>query len=119
MTQLSKAAFLTKYTDVATGLYRSGQGAGAIGPDDHQVFVTDIKDSFLNDEDGVMIIKGNWSAATNTLPNTAAAGYTVKKGYWYKISVAGIPFGSSVEVGAKILVLQDNPTALAHYDITY
>lgn len=51
MTLLSKAAFLTKYNDAGTGLYRAGQSAGAIGSDDHREKIIDIKDSVLFLED--------------------------------------------------------------------
>lgn len=51
MTQLSKSAFLAKYNDITTGLYRAGQEAGAIGSDDHREKIIDIKDSVIFIED--------------------------------------------------------------------
>jgi hypothetical protein len=46
MSQLSKAAYETKYNDSSTGLYKAGQTQG-IGSDDHRTQVTDHKDSLL------------------------------------------------------------------------
>jgi hypothetical protein len=46
MSQLTKAAYETKYNDSSTGLYKAGQTQG-IGSDDHRTQVTDHKDSLL------------------------------------------------------------------------
>lgn len=50
MAQLSKNAFLAKYNDAISGLFKAGQTAG-IGSDDHRSLVQDIFDSlpFLTD----------------------------------------------------------------------
>lgn len=48
MSQLTAINFNTKFNDASTGLYRDGQGVGAITPEDHRTLATDIKDSFKN-----------------------------------------------------------------------
>lgn len=45
MAVLTKSAFYTKYVDTATGLFRAGQPAYSIGPDDYEQFVADLRDS--------------------------------------------------------------------------
>jgi len=48
MAELNAAAFGTKYIDPTTGIYRDGQGAAAITPEDHRSLAEDIQDSFKN-----------------------------------------------------------------------
>lgn len=70
----------------------------------------------LTSTEGVMIVKGTYDASSNIFPNTTG----IKKGWWYKISVAGVLGGVEVNPGAKIMALVDSPTnALADWDITF
>ena len=45
MTFLSKSAFVTKFNDSSTGIYRDGQAAGAITEGDHRTQISDTSDS--------------------------------------------------------------------------
>lgn len=45
---LNGTNFETYFNDASSGLYRDGQGAGAITPEDHRELVTEIKESFHN-----------------------------------------------------------------------
>jgi hypothetical protein len=48
MAELTDVAFDAKYTDPTTGIYRDGQGAAAITPEDHRSLAEDIAESFHN-----------------------------------------------------------------------
>lgn len=48
MAQLTGAAYETKYNDSGTGIYRDGQGVGAITEEDHRTQIEDLVDSFQN-----------------------------------------------------------------------
>ena len=65
---------------------------------------------------GLFDDKGNYDASTNT-PDLDTAPAGVKKGDVYTVSVAGVFFTATVEVGDVLRALQDNPTALGHWAI--
>lgn len=85
----------------------------------------DIIDSFFNTLDDasggdafVVRIQGYWDASGNAFP--VAPSEEVLGGYLWKISVAGNLAGESVEPGAKIMAMVDNPgQTLANWDISY
>jgi len=67
MAQLTKAAFLAKYNDVSTGLFRSGQSAGAITEVDEQTLVIDTKDSAIWPDSALTTGCLVYSTGTNTV----------------------------------------------------
>jgi len=65
--------------------------------------------------DGHWVDQGNWDASTNLFPDTA-----VKRSYTWNVTVAGVLGGTSVEPGAVIRALINNPgQILANWSITY
>lgn len=79
MAQLTKAAFLAKYNDALTGLYKAGQIAG-IDSSDHRSLVQDLEDSvlFLEDLDAlttdILILSGSVLNANTLAVALVAAG---------------------------------------------
>lgn len=71
MAVLTKSAFYTKYVDPATGLFRAGQPAYAIGPDDYEQFVADLRDSVLWPADEIQELSVTLNQAQILTSNTA------------------------------------------------
>jgi hypothetical protein len=68
--------------------------------------------------DGTGILQGDYDASANSPDLDTSPSSDIKKGWFYRVSVAGTFFTQEVQVGDKILALQDEPTALSHWQIT-
>lgn len=98
---------------------------GTITPAFAREVLGDIIDSFFNTLDDVsggdafvVRLQGFWDASGNAFPE--APSDEVLGGYLWKISVAGDLAGTSVEPGAKIMAMVDNPgQVLENWDISY
>lgn len=108
--QITGSAFVTKYNDSGTGLYRAGQAAGSIGSDDHRSLVNDLNASvpFLantsNTFTGTQVF-GSGTPITSGLSSTviysgsAASGNKIAQAVNVRQSVAstGVHFGDYVK----------------------
>jgi len=82
-----------------------------------QIFINSFDDMVqitvneTSGESGAVIFKGDYDASTNLFPSPSFGGYQ------YRISVAGILGGRSVDVGAMIEKLEGDDQLLSSWDI--
>lgn len=71
----------------------------------------------LSDIVGNLNFRGGYDPVTNTPNLTSPPSGTVKKGYYYVVTVAGTFFGATVEVGDSLIANVDDPSVLANWTI--
>jgi hypothetical protein len=64
---------------------------------------------------GNLIFQGGYDASTNTPDLDSSPSSSIKKGWSYVVTVAGVFFNEKVEVGDFLIAQQDAPTTLANW----
>lgn len=113
---MNKAAFLAKYNDVSSGLFKTGQSRG-IGSDDMRSMIQDLYDSVAFSDDAALL-RDRGTFAADGIPTTGSilypgpgtgsgTGGAIKRFDAWVVTTADVSFFAPV--GSLIIALIDVP----------